>query len=52
LISQPPIPGTSGSRSETSERMMRLFAWPRSPSKITSWPEITAFASCGSTVSS
>ena len=30
---------------------MRVFAWPRSPRKITSWPASRAFSSCGSTVS-
>ena len=26
---------------------MRVFAWPRSPRKITSWPASSAFSSCG-----
>ena len=26
---------------------MRVFAWPRSPRKITSWPASRAFSSCG-----
>ena len=31
---------------------MRVFACPRSPRKITSWPASSAFSSCGRTVSS
>ena len=32
--------------------MIRVLAWPRSPSKITSWPARMAFSSWGTTVSS
>src|SRR5262245_33560912 len=31
---------------------MRVFAWPRSPRKMMSWPASTAFSSWGRTVSS
>ena len=33
-------------------RAIRLFACPRSPSRMTSWPARIAFSSCGRTVSS
>ena len=52
LISLPATIGVHSSSRLTSERMMRVFAWPRSPRKITSWPASSAFSSCGSTVSS
>ena len=52
LISLPATIGIHSSSRLMSERIMRVFAWPRSPRKITSWPASSAFSSCGSTVSS
>ena len=52
LISEPATIGIHSSSSSTSERIMRVFAWPRSPRKITSCPARRAFSSCGRTVSS
>src|SRR5690606_16515808 len=44
--------GIHSSRRPVSERIIRVFAWPRSPRKITSWPASSAFSSCGMTVCS
>ena len=52
LISHPAMAGTTGSRSELRERAMRVFACPRSPRKMMSWPERIAFSICGTTVCS
>ena len=52
LISLPATIGIHSSSRPTSARMMRVFAWPRSPRKMMSWPASSAFASCGMTVSS
>ncbi len=51
-ISLPATTGIHSSRSETMERIMRVFAWPRSPRKIRSWPQSSAFSTAGITVSS
>ncbi len=52
LISEWATTGSHSSSRPTRERMIRVLAWPRSPSRITSWPASTAFSSWGSTVSS
>jgi hypothetical protein len=52
LISLPATIGIHSSSSSTSDRIMRVFAWPRSPRKMTSCPASTAFSSWGRTVSS
>jgi hypothetical protein len=52
LISQPARTGIASSRSPTSNRAMRVLAWPRSPRKTTSCPLRMAFSSWGTTVSS
>src|SRR5437588_5099379 len=41
--------GTCSSRRLTSDRISRLFAWPRSPRNTTSWPDRMAFSTCGMT---
>ena len=52
LISEPATIGIHSSSRPVRARIMRVFAWPRSPRKITSWPARRAFSSCGRTVSS
>jgi hypothetical protein len=52
LISLPATIGSHSSSKFTSDRMMRVFACPRSPSRMMSWLASNAFASCGRTVSS
>jgi hypothetical protein len=47
LISEPASTGIHSSSSEVSERMMRVLAWPRSPSRTMSCPARMAFSSCG-----
>src|SRR5207237_369970 len=49
---QPAMAGTAGWGSDTRERAMRVFACPRSPRKMMSWPERMAFSICGTTVCS
>ena len=52
LISEPATIGSHSSSSSVSDRIMRVFAWPRSPRKMMSCPASSAFSSCGMTVSS
>jgi hypothetical protein len=52
LISEPAITGIHSSRRPTMERITRVLAWPRSPSRIMSCPARIAFSSWGTTVSS
>jgi hypothetical protein len=52
LISLPATIGIHSSRRPVRERIIRVFAWPRSPRKITSWPARSAFSNCGITVPS
>ena len=50
--SVPAIAGTAASSSSMSCRAMRVLAWPRSPRRMMSCPESTAFSICGVTVAS
>ena len=52
LISEWATMGSHSSSRPTRDRMIRVLAWPRSPSRITSCPASTAFSSWGRTVSS
>ena len=44
--------GVHSSSRPTMERITRVFAWPRSPRRMMSWPARMAFSSWGTTVSS
>ena len=44
--------GSHSSSRPTRDRMTRVLAWPRSPSRMMSWPARMAFSSWGTTVSS
>ena len=52
LISLPATIGIVSSSSVVSDRRMRDFAWPRSPSRMKLCRESSAFTICGITVSS
>ena len=52
LISECATIGSHSSSRPTSERIMRVLAWPRSPRRMMSCPASRAFSSWGSTVSS
>src|SRR2546422_11353170 len=52
LISQPATTGISASKNCTRPRRMRLFAWPRRPSRMKLCRARIAFTTCGMTVSS
>ena len=51
-ISQPGITGIASSSRSVSARRIRLFACPRSPSRMKLWRDRTALTICGTTVSS
>ena len=50
LISEPATIGIHSSSSSVSERIMRVFAWPRRPSRMKSCRARIAFCSDGNTV--
>ena len=52
LISLPATMGIHSSSKSVSERIMRVFACPRSPRNTTSCPASSAFSNCGITVCS